>query len=127
MEKFFTPNKFFLFFCILFVLEWLGLQLVSYMHITDQAKLDGEHVFNWSWPSKNMRSVAEIYRTKILSRSNNDVTVKIWAKKHMDQLNSLATAPQNLERQNTLTDKCAAQLTYYRMNNKWFLGRLEFE
>ena len=66
MEKFFTPNKFFLFFCILFVLEWLGLQLVSYLHITNQAKIDGEHVFNWEWPSKHMRSIAQVYETKIL-------------------------------------------------------------
>jgi hypothetical protein len=120
-------SKFFLFFCVLFLLEWLGLQVVSYLHLTNQAKLDGERVFNWSWPSKNMRSVAEIYETKILNRTNNDATVKVWAKKHMDQLNDIAASARNQEKQNLLADKCAALLSYYRMNNKWFLGKVEFE
>jgi hypothetical protein len=126
MEKFFTPNKFFLFFCVLFVLEFLGLQWVSYMHITDQAKLDGGHVFNWTWPSKNVRSIGQIYKTKILKRTNNDATIEIWAEKHMDQINNSPTA-QPIQKKDTPIDKCAVQLTYYRMNNKWFLGRVEFE
>ena len=111
MEKFFTLNKFFFFFCILFALEFIGLQIVSYMHITNQAKLDGERIFNWNWPSKNLHCVAEVYKTKILKRSNNDAAVEVLASGHMG---SVAT-------------KCAAILSYYRMNNKWFLGRVEFE
>jgi hypothetical protein len=135
MEKIFSPNKFFLSFCILFIVVWLGLQVVSYMHLTNQAKLDGERIFNWNWPSKNMHSTAEIYETKILSRSSNDATVKVLAREHIDKVGSGRSEPHPYEnvadpesgRMQSAPTNCAALLTYYRMNNKWFLGKVEFE
>jgi hypothetical protein len=150
IKKFFTPNKLFFGFCILFVLEFLGLQLVSYLHITDQAKLDGQRIFNWTWSSKNIRSFAKIDQANILSRNNNTATVKVSGKEyiyHVDEnsqakLTAVADDIGSDIEEKMVTERmskqpagqseitaapCAAHLTYYRMNNKWFLGVVELE
>ncbi len=137
MEKIFKPNKLFLFFCIFFVLEFLGLQIVSYLHITNQARLDGERIFNWQWPSKNKRSIAKIYETKILSRNSNDAVVKVLANEQIIGAGDVGAgvspplfspvSSDSRVNSHRPQQKCAAILNYYRMNNKWFLGKVEFE
>jgi hypothetical protein len=155
MEKFFSFNKFFLFFCVVFILEWLLLQAVSYMRLTGMAKLDGERILSWSWPDKDIKSVVQIYDTKILKREPADAVVKVLARQAIQPINSLAattatattaTIPEtagqtvnsrlaskpNVEQQKTdLTSQpssqCTVTLTYYRTNYQWYLGKVDWQ
>ncbi len=107
-----TSHKLLLGFGVFFVLEFIRLKIVSYLYITNQAKLDAEQIFNWDWYSKNVRSVAEISDTKIIKQNGNDAIVQVSANQHMNP---------------AADNKCSALLTYYRMNNHWFLGKVQFE
>jgi len=146
MEKLFSFNKFFLFFCAVFVFEWLALQIVGYMRLTSLAKVDGERILAWQWPHKNLRSVIEIYDTKILKRDTSDAIVKVLAKQSIqaDILSpgnkSTAQEPKAVveqlasEKQEIIAGKdiepitkCGVTLTYYRTNSQWFLGKVECE
>ena len=121
MEKFFKPNRFFLFFCLALVLVWFSLQMVIHMHLTNMAKIDGERIYCWSWPSKNIRSTGQIYETKILSRGKDDAVIKVLAKQII-----LFNNVNGFGQKNT-TSICEATLTYYRANNNWFLGKVVLE
>ncbi len=120
MEKLFSLNKFFLFFCAIFVFEWLALQVVGYMRLTSLGKLDGEKILGWTWPAKNTKSVIQIYDTKVLKHDNNDAVIKVLAKQAIEPINSPS-------QESKLNSKCAATLTYYRTNSQWFLAKVECE
>ncbi len=131
MEKIFSFNKFFLFFCAVFILEWIALQVVGYMRLTSMAKVDGERILAWQWPYKQIRSVVEIHDTKILKRDANDATVKVLAKQSIQPITGgpiVTTTPDTVllfPPQTKTNTQCTATLTYYRTNSQWFLGKVE--
>ena len=118
MEKVFSFNRFFLFFCLIFVLLWLGLQAVGYLHLTGLAKVDGERIFGWTWPARKIHSTAQIEETKIVSRSANDAVVKVSGSQNIAIIGEIGQLG---------VDQFVANLTYYRTNNHWFLGKVEFQ
>jgi len=143
MEKLFSFNKLFFLFCIVFILEWLALQVVSYMRLTGMAKLDGERILGWCWPDKNIRSVIQVYDTKILRRETADAIVKVLAKQAIEPISPLsattATATTMVPTKTTTTisattgqpldsaSQCAVTLTYYRTNYQWYLGKVDWQ
>ena len=135
MKKIFSVNKFFISFCVFFILVWVALQTVSYMRLTDMAKVDAERTLAWAWPDQNIRSSIKIYEAKILKKDHNAAIVKILADQSFEPVGdnspSFAVLPSthlNKQGMQIVDDsKCAVTLTYYRTNSQWFLGRVECE
>ncbi len=135
MKKIFSFNKFFISFCIFFILVWIALQMVGYMRLNSMARADGDKILAWTWANENIKSSVKIYATKILKKDANDAIVKVLA----DQLiEPIVPQQMNTNGQEGISkifgaeqlksaSKCAVTLTYYRTNNLWFLGKVEFE
>jgi len=135
MKKIFSLNKFFISFCIFFILVWIALQMVSYMRLKSMARADGDRILAWTWPNKNIKSTIKIYETKILKKEHNDAIVKVLADQSIEPIvmqEISVSAPEAFsqsseEGQLKSNSKCAVTLTYYRTNNLWFLGKVELE
>lgn len=113
MEKLFSINKWFVFFCGLFVLVWLALQTVSNQRIVEIAKLDAQSVFSWQWQDMGWGEAADITEAKVLKLTKFDAKVRIVGKQR-------AISPDGQ------TEKLVATLTFYRQGKNWILGRVEF-
>ncbi len=127
MEKIFLPNKWFVLFCALLIVVWAFLQLVANTRISDEAKAYGQNIFTWYWSGPNWQSRVEKLDTEIVRRTATDAIVKIKGK----QVLSLATQDEGGELKQTTGNAeksvdCAATLTFYRLNNDWILGKVEF-
>jgi hypothetical protein len=133
MKKLFSFNKFFISFCVLFLLVWIALQIVNHMRIKEMAKLDGERVLAWTWPEKNVRSAINIYDTKLLKKDHNEIIAKVLAVQSIQTMNSGADLTTDRTNQVNLNDNrrsasdCSVTLTYYRTNDQWFLGKVDCE
>ena len=74
-------------------------------------------------------------KLKYFSRNHDNATIKVLAKEHLDKLNDIKSTEGSVHSEGSASlaptieqaRECAALLTYYRMNNKWFLGKVEFE
>jgi hypothetical protein len=135
MKKILSLNKFFIAFCIFFILVWIALQTVSSMRLKSMAKIDSDRILAWIWPNKNIKSTIKIYETKILKKEHNDAIVKVLADQSIEPIVTQemgAKSPESFtqnseEGQLKSSSKCAVTLTYYRTNNLWFLGKVELE
>jgi hypothetical protein len=133
MKKIFSFNKFFISFCIFFILVWIALQVVVYMRMVNTAQIDGAKVLAWSWPNANVKSTISIYDTKVIKKDHNDVIIKIFANQTIEPINPerFSLAVRGMTRRNTEgimlepDTKCAVTLTYYRTNKQWLLGKVE--
>ncbi len=124
MDKIFSPNKWFVVFCGLLVVTWACLQWVVQQRIVDEAKTVGQKIFSWSWSDK-WRSTVRITRAEVVRRSATDAIVKIEGRQALVAVRSDSQerqTPEKLERVD-----CSALLTFYRMGNRWFLGKVELQ
>lgn len=121
MEKFFTPGRSLLLFALLFLAVWAGLQYVIDLRLTTQAKLDGQRILNWSWPSENIRAKANILNTEVVKRTDNDAVVKIKAHQIIEHIKNGTALIGGAGKDND----CQAILTYYKTNRFWYLGKVE--
>lgn len=120
MEKIFTPNKWFVLFCALLVLMWLALQLVATMRLEALATEEAAHVFSWQWLGFG-RSRATIENAHLLKRSEADAVVRVNARQTVEEE---GTPGHFTAKQPEVT--CSALLTFYRVDQDWFLGKVEF-
>lgn len=118
MKKIFSFNKFFIAFCIAFILICLALQVVIYFRMIDQAKLDGAKILAWNWPDKNVKSLVQVYDAKVLKKDGNNAVIKVFA----DQI-----IERNMAESRRQEAKCAVTLSYYRASKQWYLGKVECE
>lgn len=114
MEKLFSINKWFVFFCGFFVLVWLALQAVTNQRIIEIAKLYAGDVFSWQWQDMGWGEMAQITDAKVLKLTKTDAKVRILGMQR-------AIAPGgNIE-------ELEATLTLYREGKNWKLARVEFD
>jgi hypothetical protein len=143
MEKLFTPNKVFVFFCGMLIAVWLGLQYVSNSLLMEIAKKDGESVFDWYWPTYKLNSQVDHLEAHIVNRSATDAVVSVEGKQQLafkdkpaDPSNpsSLKTEGKqgkpesiNVPKEVSKTTDCKATLTYYHTDKYWVLGKVELQ
>src|SRR5271165_4604364 len=84
MEKIFTPNKWFVFFCALLVLMWLALQMVATMRLEALATEEATHVLSWQWLGFG-RSRATIENAHLVKRSEADAIVRVRARQIVEE------------------------------------------
>jgi hypothetical protein len=123
MDRIFTANKWFVAFCAALIIVWVALQFVINLRLTAIAKMDSERILDWSWPSKNLRSKAEVVSAEVLKRSETDAVVKVKAKQQLLQQNQ----PGEPFVDTGGINDCQAILTYYKANHRWFLGKVEVQ
>jgi hypothetical protein len=122
MEKLFTPNKWFVLFCALFIGIFFTLQWVISTRIQTKAKEVGEDIFTWIWVDKNLCASADMTDAKILKRDANDAVVEVSGTQTVCPYGEKSPAGANVQ-----TSKCKAILTFYRQQNDWALGKVELE
>lgn len=122
MESIFRPNKWFVWFCALLIVVWVGLQTVSNMRLVDEAKRIGQHIFTWSWSGPNWTSQAEITEATVVKRGDADAIVKIRGRQTLTYKQGKMLA----KKEEKTADVVEATLTFYRANNNWILGKVEF-
>jgi hypothetical protein len=120
MEKLFSPNRLFVSFCALLVIVFLCLQYVSNIVLAETAKVDGEKILNWQWPTVNLRGKATNIDTKILSKTSTEAVVEVDGKQSAEKLIAGGAAQEVVKP----TD-CKLVLTYYHTDKHWILGRVE--
>lgn len=122
MEKIFTPNRWFVGFCALFIAIFVSLQWVINTRLQTYAEKVGENVFTWIWPDHNLMSATKITGTKILKRNETSAIVEVSGDQTISPFDP-KTAGKNESEQS----KVKAILTFYRIKNDWRLGTVEFE
>lgn len=123
VNKIFSPGKWFVGFCALFLVVYGGLQFVANMRLQEVAKDYAYDVFTWNWSQGGQQkwaSKAEITDVSVVQKSANDAIVKVKGKQEI----SLTTGDG--PGQSEVVD-CGATLNFYKKNNQWELGRVEYQ
>jgi len=121
MDKIFTPNRVFVYFCAALVAVWAGLQIVSNQLLSALAERDGKLILGWSWPDLNVSEQVDSVHTEVVSRSGTDAVVKVSGQQ---------TLRKSLDDGKTYKEvgkptECSATLRYYHNNKSWILGGVE--
>ncbi len=117
IEKIFSPGRWFVLFCALLVTIWLSLQWITATRLTVEAKEAGQHIFAWTWPRLHLCSQVVITTTKVVHEGPNDATVVVSGQQSISS--------PGIHVSNTQT--VCAKLTFYKTNNCWILGSVEFK
>ena len=110
IDNLFQPGKWFVLFCGLFILVWGALQFVGNLRLSEEARFAASHVFTWDWTERGWSTKCSITDVSILHRTSTDATVMV-------------NGNQSLCGQKS--DKFSALLSFYRLSNKWVLGKVE--
>jgi hypothetical protein len=86
------------------------------------AKAFGEDIYSWVWLDKNVCSSADMTDAKILHQNSNDAVVEVSGEQTFGPFDS--SKPCALPAGKS---QCKAVLTFYRLQNDWRLGRVEFQ
>lgn len=121
MEKIFTPNKWFVLFCAVFIGIFASLQWVITTHLSSVAKTYGEDIYSWVWLERNLCSSADMTDAKILKRSENDAVVQVSGEQTLCPFDDKKPSDKGVK------SPCRATLTFYRLNNDWRLGKVELQ
>ncbi|MBN8658914.1 MAG: hypothetical protein BWY75_00746 [bacterium ADurb.Bin425] len=113
MEKIFSPGKWFVGFCALFVCIFLALKYVHQARLEEMAKLAAADMFTWSWDGAGVQSSCEITKAKVLKSQDNDAEVMVEGVQKITKQGQSSTAD------------CKAVLKMYRSHNNWMLGTME--
>jgi hypothetical protein len=121
MDKIFTPNRVFVYFCAALIAVWAGLQFVSNQLLSALAERDGKSILSWSWPDRNLSEQVDSLHSQVVSRSATDAVVKVSGQQ---------TLRKSLDDGKTYTEvgkptECSATLRYYHNNKSWVLGGVE--
>src|SRR5271170_49721 len=121
MEKFFTPNRIFVFFCAALVAIWASLQIVSNQLLSALAERDGKSILGWSWPNLELTEQIGPIHTEVLSRTATEAVVKVSGEQ---TLRKALDGGKSFEEVGKPTE-CSATLRYYHNNKYWILGGVE--
>lgn len=125
MERIFRPNKWFVIFCALLILVWVGLQCVANLRLAEEAKSCGLHVFTWAWPNLGWNSSAEVTEASVLKKTDTDAVVKIQGRQVVKFSPSGLNEAAGKNRSEVVD--CNATLTFYRASGHWVLGKVELQ
>jgi hypothetical protein len=121
MDKIFSLNRVFVFFCAALVAIWLALQFVSNSLLSALAERDGRSVFDWHWPDLKLISKVNSLHAEVLSKSPTEAVVKVTGKQILEKT---AADRKTLREVGKPTD-VSATLTYYHNDRAWILGRVD--
>jgi len=121
MEKIFSLNRVFVFFCAALVVIWLSLQFVSNSLLSAIAERDGRSVFAWRWPDLKLISKVDSLHAEVLSKSPTDAVVKVTGKQILEKTGSDRKTLREIGKPSDVS----ATLTYYHNDKAWILGRVE--
>lgn len=116
MEKLFTPGKWFVAFCAIFVVVFVVRNYVRMSRIEAESKSYGETVFDWRYEPGRLKSTCEMLDAKVLKSDDNSATVEVSGKQHLSDLDK--AGPDK-------TVECKAVVYIYRQDNHWQLGSIE--
>jgi len=122
MDKLFTPNRWLVLFCAVFIAIVATLQFVINSRLQATARNFGDDIFTWVWLDKNICAKAYMTDAKILHRSENDAVVQVSGEQSLGAFDG--SKPCTLQ---TCTSPCKATLTFYRYGNNWELGKVELQ
>jgi hypothetical protein len=122
MEKLFTPSKWFVLFCALFIAVFVALQFVVTTRLETVAEKVGEDIFTWVWFDKNLCSSADMNRAKVIKLNPNDAIVEISGEQTLCPFDEKLPSQWKTEK-----NSCRAVLTFYKLRNGWALGKVELE
>src|SRR5215475_14175430 len=99
MDKLFTPNKWFVLFCAMFIGVFLLLRFVSGEVLTDVAKRCGAEVFTWNWEDRNLASRVDVKNVKILKSNATDAVVEVSGEQYLLPFDTIVPAePRHLKK-----------------------------
>lgn len=128
MEKLFHPNKWFVAFCASLIAVFALLQFVVNMRLENLAKGWCSEIYTFDWPPLKLHSSVKVTDAHVVKRGENDAVVKVHGLQTLEKIEvekiaggavAAASAPE--------VTKCGAQLTFYKQNNDWFLGKVELQ
>lgn len=115
MEKIFSFNKWFILFCALLIVTFGTLKVVGDMRICEEANFLARTMFSWEWPELKANATVDSIRTKVLEHTANDAIVEVSGNQ------SIATNGA------TTNGTFLANLSFYKQQNKWILGKVELK
>ena len=139
MEKLFTPGKWFVGFCAIFVCIFMVRNYVHDEKIKELSKIAAQDIFEWQWPAKRIASSCDITDAQIVKADKNSATVTVKGVQKIapmadftadGQNGSEATATSPSQTTNTgasTTSDCQALIKLYRQDNRWQLGSVEVQ
>lgn len=123
MEKFFTPNKWFVGFCALLIMVVATLKIVGDMRLAEDASVFGEDVFTWEWPERGLSSRVTSMKGHVLKRDANEAVVEVSGHQIVANLGP----DHKIEKETVIEPDVQATLTFYKRNGKWELGKVELK
>lgn len=139
MEKLFTPGKWFVGFCAIFVCIFMVRNYVHDEKIKELSKIAAQDIFDWQWPAKKIVSSCDITDAQIVKADENSATVTVkgvqkitpMADSIADGQNGSEATPsspsQTTNAGTSTTSACQALIRLYRQNNSWQLGSVEVQ
>ena len=150
MEKLFTPGKWFVGFCAVFVCVFLAGRYVHDARLEEMSKVIAEDMFSYDFPELGIRSTCQIKEAHVLKTAENEAQVRVkgiqsievlqkaeaagraGASGNESQVNnsSKESSPQGSGAQDKSGGKtadCQALIKLYRDHDKWFVGSMEAE
>jgi hypothetical protein len=122
MEKLFTPNKWFVLFCALFIVVFATLRWVVDTRVQSTAKAVGEDIYSWVWRDKNVCSTADMTEARILKRDENQAVVEVSGEQTLAPFDGSEKSEVK-----ACKSPCKVTLTFYKLQNDWRLGRVELQ
>jgi hypothetical protein len=122
MEKIFTPNRWFVAFCALLILVVGALKIVGDMHLAEEAKQVALNIFTFDWAELGVASRVQAINAHVINRNDHDALVEVSGRQMIAKLAAPAEPVANSQPENA---EFKANLTFYRANNGWELGKVE--
>lgn len=123
MEKIFSFNKWFILFCALLIVTWGTLKVVSDMTICEEANYLARTMFAWEWPDLKANATVDSIRTKVIQHTANDAVVEVSGNQIVTTKDTTPGATKGATTNGTFL----ANLSFYKQQNKWILGKVELK
>src|SRR5688572_6506125 len=120
----------------------VALQVVKSSHLEQVAVAEAEEIYSWVWPAGEAPTTSssggdsfaaalwssrmKVKETNIVSRTDKDAVVKVKGVQTVAGLKP-GVNPVDNDKEHRETVECSATLTFYRRNDRWELGRAEFD
>lgn len=117
MERFFSPSKWFVGFCALFIIVWLALGYIRDQRIKEEAMLLIDKHFSFRYPvgdgTQKILCEAQSESAKIIKRTTTDALVEVTGKQTRTANGVKSEAPFK------------GSITLYKNENIWRVGQLQ--
>lgn len=122
MEKLFTPGKWFVGFCAMFVLIFLSTKYVHDQRMAETGKMHVEKMFTFTFPALGVRSSFEAKEAHIVKSEENEAQIRVSGVQSIVKSSAGAASEEAPQ-----TAQCQALVTLYKDQGKWLVGSFEAE